>query len=168
MDIFLSAVKVLDRLNPHLLFFFKTQEFYCSSIFIFFMFFIFHIICLIIFFSLFQVLQILPIYSCTFSLPLHPFPSQKQNKQKTKTPKAKNKTYACVHAHTKQSIESNWCWSAVVEYEARPGVWLSYLLSLHWGKLIFPLPACRLQVAFWSVVTLCAHISFSVLEFCLA
>lgn len=41
----------------------------------------------------------------------------------------------------KNTIELLWCWSARSLNGARLGMWLIFPVSLHWGKLILPLPA---------------------------
>lgn len=106
--------------------------------------------------------QILCTYLCFFSFLSIPSSLKKKKKKENKLPKdktCKTKNHMCMHRHTKQNMESDWCWWATAEHEACPGVSLLYLVSPRWRTLIFSLPAC---------VSRRSHLPFSVLEFCLS
>lgn len=57
------------------------------------------------------------------------------------------------------------CWETAGQ-GAWPGVWLMYLGSFHWRKLIVPFPGGMDCIASWLGEELSIHFPFSELEFC--
>lgn len=83
-------------------------------------------------------------------------PRRQNNLLQRQDPLQHNNSNKSIHTKMFVLVNYSWTWGLL---------WLTFILSLHWRKLIFPLEA-KWKTVFWLGVGLCNHFPMSVLGFC--